>query len=118
MKKQLLIIGIIILLFCVGFSGCNQVSNTLNTDKNKFIGTWQNTTNSSTTIIDLFSDGDCSYIGLSGTWDLKNGLLVIETITGHNVTYMYTFSNHDETLLLTSSPGVPSGVFNKTIIEK
>ena len=48
MKKQLVIIRIIALLVCVGLSGCNEVSNTIDPEKNKFIGTWKS--DNSTTI--------------------------------------------------------------------
>ena len=41
MKKQLVIIGIVALLVTVWLSGCNQVSNRLNPDRDKFLGTWK-----------------------------------------------------------------------------
>jgi len=88
MKKQLVIIGIVALLVSVGFSGCNQVSNTINPEKNKFVGIWQNTTLDLTTTINLFSDGTCSYLSLSGTWDVKDGMLVMDfTDSGFTWTY-------------------------------
>jgi hypothetical protein len=39
-KKQLVIIGIIILLVCVRLSGCNRINPSYATEKNKFVGTW------------------------------------------------------------------------------
>ena len=41
MKKQLVIIGIVAILVTVGLSGCNQVSNPLNPERNRFTGTWK-----------------------------------------------------------------------------
>ena len=43
MKKQLVIIGIVVLLVCVVLSGCNEDSNTIKPEKNRFIGTWKGT---------------------------------------------------------------------------
>jgi hypothetical protein len=44
MKNQLVLIGIVAILVIVGLSRCNQVSNTLKSEKDKFFGTWQNHT--------------------------------------------------------------------------
>jgi hypothetical protein len=114
MKKQLVIIGIVALLVSVGFSGCNQVSNTINPEKNKFVGIWQNTTLDLTTTINLFSDGTCSYMGLLGTWDVKDGKLVMDfTDSGFTWTYNYVFSNNDRTLSLTFTAGGLTQVYTK-----
>jgi uncharacterized protein YceK len=114
MKKQLEIIGIVALLVAVGLSGCNQVSNTITSEKNKFVGTWKNTTLDLTTTINLFSDGTCSYLGLPGTWDVKDGKLVMDfTDSGFTWKYNYVFSNNDRTLSLTFTAGGLSQVFTK-----
>jgi len=114
MKKQLVIIGIVAILVTVGLSGCNQVTNTVNPEKSKFVGTWQNTTLDLTTTINLFSDGTCSYIGLPGTWDVKDGKLVMDfTDSGVDWTYNYVFSNNDRTLSLTSTAGGLTQVYTK-----
>ena len=66
MKKQLLIIGIIVLLVCVGLSGCEQ--RKINDDTSKFIGRWT---------------GEIS--NLSGLWNLtflKNGSVLISYDVG------------------------------------
>ena len=44
MKKQLIIIGIFLLLLTVGLSGCNEKNDTQNEDtmKNKILGIWKN----------------------------------------------------------------------------
>jgi len=86
MRKQLAIIGIVALLVCIGLSGCNQISNSLNNEKNKFIGTWKGTISEWGTgdlTIVLFSDSTFSLrtfsrtlLGaFSGTWVIKMGNL-------------------------------------------
>jgi hypothetical protein len=99
-KKQLVIIGIVILFISVRLSGCNDVSNTIYTEKNRFIGTWQNSTGYPP-ILEFSKDGRCRYGG-NGTWELINGKLDIN-IPSYNLndTYNYAFSNNDKTLMLT-----------------
>lgn len=100
MKKQLVIIGIVALLVCVEFSGCNQISNTLNPEKSRFVGTWVSSDNVS---LDLFSDGTCAFAIMSGTWDLKDGKFVIDLPSSTvplTSTWNYVFSNNDRTLTL------------------
>ena len=114
MKKQLVIIGIVVILITIGLSGCTEVSNTLNPEKNRFVGTWQNTTvlKSNLTIY-LFSDGTCTFIISSGTWDLKDGMLIIESSSslGTNIlAYNYSFSNNNRTLTLINP------VLNQTVV--
>jgi hypothetical protein len=101
MKKQLVIIGIVVILVCIGFTGCDENNNTTNDEKNKFIGTWQNTTQEVTLTMNLFSDGNCSLYGVNGTWDLRDGkfIFVLLSDTGPlTYTYNYVFSNNDRTL--------------------
>ena len=99
MKKQLVIIGIAVILITVGLSGCNEENNTLNPEKNKFVGTWQNSTSM---VIDLFSDETCTYLSINGIWDLKDGILGFELSTGSIIHYRYKFSNNNRTLTLTN----------------
>lgn len=107
MRKQLVIIGVILFFICVSLSGCNQVSDTLTLEKNKFIGTWQNTTLGLVITLSLFSDGTCTYLSLSGTWDVTDGKFVMEFADSRlSSTYTYTFSDNDRTLTLTSQYGL------------
>jgi hypothetical protein len=102
MKKQLVIIGIVALLVCVGLSGCTQISNTLNPEKQKFIGTWKTPFMGGpyNITMDFLSDGTYTdSLMYSGTWDLKDGKLVITTQIGSS-THHYSFSNNDRTLTL------------------
>ena len=98
MKKQLIIIGIIVLLIAVGLSGCNEVNQS--NDKSKFIGTWYKSNN---LVMNLLSDGTCSYLAQSGTLDVKDGKLVLELSSGYNPSFNYTFSDSDLTLKITST---------------
>jgi hypothetical protein len=100
MKKQLVIIGIVALLVCVGLSGCNEIINTVNPEKNKFVGTWKEPT---ATFV-FFSDGTLSMGILSGTWEIKDGNLVLN-YPPSSLVFSYTFSNSDRTLTLTPAGG-------------
>jgi hypothetical protein len=108
MKKQLVTIGTLALLVCVGLSGCNQTSNTINPDKDKFIGTWKTTSGSPPAIvyITFFSNGSGSgsAYNSSFTWLIKNGNI---TFKNNRVTEScaYSFSNNDKTLTLIVSSG-------------
>ena len=114
MKKQLIIIGTIVLLVCVELTGCNEVNDNLPPEKSKFVGKWVNTTLNFTTILNFFSDGTFSYIEYSGTWDLKDGQLVMEfRELGLNWTKNFVFSNNDRTLSLTFPTGGKTQVFTK-----
>ena len=125
MKKQLVIIGIVAILVSVGLSGCSQVTNPLNSDKNKFVGTWFNSTvfegvdghyHYSNTTITFLSDGTVSSGFSSGTWELRDGKLVtnvhaldIDAI----IVYNYTFSNNERTVSLTDVSNGKTEVYTK-----
>ena len=98
MKKQLVIIGILAILITVGLSGCNEIINTVNPEKNKFVGTWKH----NDTQMIFFSDGTTpnAFLGITGNWDIKDGKLVI-TVRGDSTVdfvYSYIFSDNDKTL--------------------
>jgi hypothetical protein len=107
MKQLLIASGITALLLCVGLSGCDQQNNTLDQEKTRFLGTWQNITTTYTQTLFFNSNGTCSHhIGVgnifNGVWDLKEGNLVINlTSIGLYSEYYYEFSNNDNTLTLT-----------------
>jgi hypothetical protein len=118
MKKQLLIIGIVALLVSVGLSGCDQVSNTLNPEKNKFVGTWKGRTtldivavfDPTNVTLTFFSDNTYSINSLSNTWEIKDGKLVLGgtsllTNSPLQTVYSYTFANNDRTLTITDVAG-------------
>jgi hypothetical protein len=104
LKKQLVIIGIVAVLVCVGLSGCNEQSNNPPvSDRNKFVGTWTAGSPIVSYSFTFFSDGTGSMSGLSMTWEIKDGKLVM-TSAEQSITlaYSYAFSNNDRTLTLTS----------------
>lgn len=104
------------MFIAVGLSGCNQVNNALNPEKNKFVGTWINNAGYMNITISLFSDGTCAYMGISGIWDLKDGKLVIDmpnTNPPLTATYNYIFSNNDRTLTLTDINAGSNTVYTK-----
>ena len=109
-KKQAAIIVILTILISVGLSGCNEGSNTLSPEKEKFVGTWYK---SNYLVMDLFSDGTCSYLAQSGTWDVKDGKLALELSSGYNPTFTYDFSDSNLTLKLTSTLDGSTAVYTK-----
>jgi hypothetical protein len=107
MKKQLVIIGITLLLLTVGISGCSSLMS----DKDKFIGTWKAP---SGIISVLFSDGTCTSGGVRGTWEVKDKMLVIVLVNlPTQSTYSYAFSNGDKTVTLTDKATGISTVYSK-----
>lgn len=110
MKKQLVIIGIVALLVSVGLSGCNQVSNTINPERGKFVGTWKGIEiymgYSSNVSLTCLSDGTFSAGKLlisGGTWDLIDNKFILKFSESGISTYDYVFSNNDKSLNLTST---------------
>jgi hypothetical protein len=121
MEKQLVIIGIVAILVTVGFSGCTN--NPLETEKNKFVGTWKmiegnaglsGATGDFVATYTFFSDGSVpiEHIGssFSSSWKVKDGKLVINV--GGDVpgslayAYDYSFSESNTILTLINSKGV------------
>jgi hypothetical protein len=102
MKKQLIIIGTIAILVCVGLSGCT-------TNEEKVLGRWKTTIpHSNITAIfnfftngsyyeDLYENNNETYIW--GTYTIKDETIVLQ-IGGVNHTVYYSFSNNDNILIL------------------
>jgi hypothetical protein len=108
MKKQLVIIGIIVLLVSVGLCGCTTPFS----DKSKFVASWKGTyeyggIGGLSVSITFLSDGTyTASLPLkteSGTWDVKDGKLVKAGGTNPAVAYNYVFSNNDNAVTLTST---------------
>jgi len=110
MKKLLIIIGIVVLLVCVGLSGCNEDSNTLNSEKNKFVGTWKG---NETFTYEFFSDGTVNVTNNNGYFEIKDETLVLTFSDGFVETFNYIFSNDDKTLTLT-----PTGIGQQLVLYK
>jgi hypothetical protein len=125
MKKQLIIVGIVAILVCVGLSGCNQISNVFLTDEKKIIGTWNSEGiwfNSSTVII-FSSNGTFTIefklgtvdISLNdGQWEMHGGILTIEMPDYIPLTnYTYQFSEDNRTLTITNTVSNDSYILRK-----
>ena len=101
MKKQLVILGIVAILVTAVLSGCNQVSNRLNPDGDKFLGTWKvvkfNNSTTSGEVYTFFSDGAVGITDTMGTWEFKDGKLVLN-FDIVQYAYSYSFSDNDRTL--------------------
>jgi hypothetical protein len=114
MKKQLVIIGIVTFLVCVGLSGCTQ-SNPVISDRDKFVGTWDVKANGKEGTFVFYSNGTViTSSGSSATWEIKDGRLVI---TGGSCTtpstLSYKFSNGDKTVALTNLESGTTAILTK-----
>jgi len=130
MKNQVIIIAIVIFLISTGLT--LLMYNPLNTEKNKFIGTWKslepidtltyeffsNGTIRATSFIDSYKKqffGNLSNYSYLGTWELKNGKLIMNASGIFSSTLDYNFSNNDTILII-----APSGTSdqNLTLIKQ
>ena len=130
MKKQVIIIAIVIFLISAGLT--LLMYNPLNTEKNKFIGIWKsfepidtltyeffsNGTMKATSFIDSYKKqffGNLSNYSYLGTWELKNGKLIMNASGIFSSTLDYNFSNNDTILII-----APSGTSdqNLTLIKQ
>jgi len=99
MKKQLIIIGITVLLITVGLSGCTNSDN--GGENSEFIGTWKDYPGYSNSFTFL-SDGTGLWAGDEMLWEIKDDKLEINTEASEtNMTYIYTFSDNYQILTLT-----------------
>ena len=115
MKKQLLIVGITLVLLAVGFSGCTDESG-----GNTFVGTWTYTGGDFYyDTFHLYSDGVLSGISRfnpdyapadPGTWEANDTHLILH-FTDDDASYGYEFTSSD-TLVLTASWG-ETGIYKK-----
>ena len=112
MKKQLVILGILTLLVCVGLSGCFRLSPSYTTEKNKFVGTWTylypsgHGSNYSFTY-QFFSNGTFSFnkprLITNGTFDIIDGNLRFTANANGNKEYddySYVFSENNTKLTI------------------
>ena len=127
MKKQLLIVGITIVLIVVGLSGCTDKKTV--SDSDKVVGTWirtlEITEDPETTelivpvqLMTLNSDG--TYISTvvpgsgttdEGNWSIEDGKFIITH--GEDIAYDYEFSDGDNILTLEIPLEGVYWVFNK-----
>jgi len=124
MKKQFVIIGIAVLLICVGLSGCNESNNSFKSDEDRIIGTWviSDLYEGSTRTITYIFSSDKTYevIGTykdytesyNGSWKISDYKLVV-TIEGRTQTGYYKFSNNDKTLTITDTMSNTTTILTK-----
>ena len=105
MKKQVIIIAIIIFLISAGVTLITY--NPVNTEKNMFVGTWNS--DDDFFVLNFNHDGTGVFYGIlmpyngSGTWQIDNGNITLRTWHGEQklltqAHYPYHFSNDDKTL--------------------
>jgi hypothetical protein len=102
MKRHLIVVGVVILLLAIAFSGCNELDNSNGngntpSEYDRFVGSWGRNGNLKFT---FFSDGDCYYIGFDGHWELEGNLCIITLPfdEGGRFVYRYYFSDNYTTL--------------------
>ena len=115
MKKQLMIVGIIVIFLTVGLSGCNEEkdtsSNPNTTEENRFLGTWYN--NSWT--ITFFSDGTYTESFQADPWEIKDGKLLLYSDSSKVSfgLFDYDFSDNETKLTLTQVSNGKITIFTK-----
>jgi hypothetical protein len=102
MKKQLLIVGIILVLLTVGLCGCNEIK----TNEEKVLGTWVADMSGmeGAAVFNFFSNGTCSISGVTtswGTYVITDETLAIE-VGGNTNPFEYSFSDKNKKLSLIS----------------
>ena len=103
MKKQIAIIGIVGMLFIIGLSGCtnednSQDSTDASNDLARFVGTWRYGSESNLLKYTFFSDGTFSHGSTNGTYEIKDGKLVLHGFA--TLPYEYLFSDDDKTVTI------------------
>lgn len=130
MKKKLTIIGIIVILACVGLSGCNEISNLFLSDEEKLVGTWNSadiwsdiwtdvpkliTFSLDNTFIVEFKIGIVDFSLTDGIWEMNDGILTVEMVDylTPQKNYTYKFSEENTVLTLTDRDSSKSYILYK-----
>ena len=122
------VLPIVLMLIVLVFVGCTDI-NPLNSDKDKLVGTWkaEGKVVESGWIKDFevmglpevlifFSDGTVSFDYIEGTYEIKDGKLVLEFVGEGgivNLVFDYYFSDNDTKLHLVSLSGERSCTYIK-----
>jgi hypothetical protein len=104
MKKQLILIGIAVILIVVGLSGCfennNEKKNIVNDDTSKFIGTWRYLQDNSTESLWTFYDNGSVKIVVTYLYeDLPKNDTIWENFTVENNKLCLIFSDSPDCLV-------------------
>ena len=115
MKKQVVLVGIAFLLFCVGITGCTN--NPLDAESMKFVGTWKSPTVETDVFTcrtdKTFTSNVSAFTG-TGTWEIQDEKLVLSFIeTPLPTEFNYFFINNGRTLTLTPVSSGQSSIFIK-----
>jgi|WetSurMetagenome_2_1015567.scaffolds.fasta_scaffold01236_3 hypothetical protein len=106
MKKQLILVGIMLLFLIVGLSGCNDNKNgSSKINDEKILGLWTETIPGTPLIITMnFITNISYYESINETRIWGTYTMTDETITlqsgGATHTFQYSFSNNENTLTL------------------
>jgi hypothetical protein len=111
MKKQFIIIGVVIVLIIVGLSGCstqnnnqNQNNNNVNPERNSFIGVWKTDPIDNYWTLELYSNGTFKRMDgvVGGQYEINDGHLALNYTDEIWVPdeFDYNFSNSNTTLIL------------------
>lgn len=111
MAKKLIILGLAVLLICIGLSAYIV---TYKSDEQRFIGTWTgeigNVSDPVKVEYTYFSDKTCTaiayykydYLYVNSTWKIHNDRLVFLSSEGEITTNNYEFLDNDNRLILTN----------------
>ena len=113
MKKQLMIVGIIVLLIFVGLTGCTEKEIS---DETRLIGVWEKSSedyiyyfryNSSHTWDTSYEYEGITYSIGDGTWNISNNKLIITWTHPITETHIidYVFSNNYNTITQNDATG-------------
>ena len=108
MKKQLILIGITILVIFLSLSGCNEIENSRESEEEKFIGNWIEINKEIGTPTHVYFTSNNSFYGgywpLGDTWELKDGKILMSLSYEEEAyaIYYYEFKEDDTFLKLTN----------------
>jgi hypothetical protein len=112
--KNIIAVGIMLLLLIVSLCGCIVSNNSFKSDEDRITGTWfisEEFEGDTRTVTYIFSSNKSYEVILTykdekesfnGTWEIIDNYLVV-TIEGETLTGKYQFTNNDKTLSITDT---------------
>ena len=122
MNKHLIVLGIAVLLICVGLSGCTSENNKdTNNDLAKFVGTWESQDENAMYLfgdtVTFFSNGSliAGTLEHEGFYEIKDGKLFVSypEYGNEGAPRDYSCSNNDTILTLTDPTWEKTAVYTK-----